>query len=335
MKRKKVTMGDIAEALGISKNAVSLALAGKEGISETLRKQVLQKADEMHYEREEKAQGTIIALIPRRIAPAMGSGFFYQSLCFEMETYARKLGYLLILCSVSEEEEDALLPHPILRQIPCVGVLTIGNFSKAYCKMIQDTGLRYAMVDQYYDSIAVDSVNTDNSSAGYVMTEHLIQMGHKNIQFFGPARKTSSQADRWNGYKRAMRDYGLPILHNPFIDVPDKDSVHEYEFVKSALDALPELPTAFVCGHDLTAKHVMDILAQRGLHCPEDFSLVGFDNIQNPNIAPTNLTSYRTPIEKIAVAAVEMVLDDRLIHPHRTLFFGEIIYRGSVRKINQ
>ena len=45
MKRKKVTMGDIAEALGISKNAVSLALAGKEGISETLRKQVLQKAE--------------------------------------------------------------------------------------------------------------------------------------------------------------------------------------------------------------------------------------------------------------------------------------------------
>ncbi len=334
MKRKKVTMGDIAEALGVSKNAVSLALAGKEGISDTLRRQIMQKADELHYEREEKSQGTLIALIPRRIAPAAGAGFFYQGLCFEMEAYARKLGYLLIISSVSEEEENSLQLHPILRQIPCMAVLTIGNFSRAYCRMIQETGLRYAMVDQYYDGVAVDSVNTANSSAGYVMTEHLIRMGHQKIQFFGSALRTSSLADRWNGYKRAMRDYGLPILHNPFIDSTDLDANHEYELVKNALDTMPELPTAFVCGHDVTAKNIIDILALRGLHCPEDFSLVGFDNIQDPSIDPLYLTSYRTPKEKIAVAAVDMVLDDRMIHPQRTQFFGEVVFRNSVRALN-
>ena len=260
MKRKNVTMGDIAEALGISKNAVSLALAGKDGISEALRSQILQKADELNYAREEKQAGNIIALIPRRIAPGAGSGFFYQGLCFQMEAYARERGYLLFICSVSEEEEDRCIPHPILRQIPCAGVLTIGNFSKEYCQMISQLGLRCAMVDQYYDGVPVDSVTTANSSACYLLTEYLIQMGHKSIQFFGASRKTSSLEDRWNGYKRAMRDYRLPILHNPFIDSMERDSSHEYDLVKTALAALPELPTAFVCGHDMTAKSIMYIL---------------------------------------------------------------------------
>ena len=333
MKRKDVTMGDIADALGISKNAVSLALAGKDGISDSLRRDILKKAEEMNYTRAEKSARNLVALIPRRIAPGVGSGFFYQGLCFQMESYARSKGDLLIICSVSEEEEDACVPHPILRQLPCAGVLTIGNFSRDYCRMISETGLRYVMVDQYYDSVLVDSVNTANTSAGYLLTEHLIQMGHRDIQFFGSPRKTSSLDDRWNGYKRAMRDYGLPVQQNRFLEATDRDSRREYDLIRDALEALPDLPTAFVCGHDMSAKTIVELLAGRGLSFPRDFSIVGFDNVQDPSIAPMNLTSYRTPQEKIAHSAVDILMDERPVHPLKLQVFGEIVYRDSVRDI--
>ncbi len=334
MKNKNVTLADIARELGVSSNAVSLALRGKEGVSDTLRQQVMQTAAKLNYSRSDKPQGTIIALIPQRIAP-LNNNMFYQQLCFEMETYARSLGYLLMICSISEAEEDALVPHPALEVLPCVGVISIGNLSRAYCKMISKLGFRYVMADQYYDDIPVRSVTTANSSGSYLLTQHLIDNGHQRIQFFGQARKTSSLADRWEGYKRAMRDNGLPILHNQFTDTASPNDKAEYLALKEALEALPELPTAFVCGHDMLAKYIADILGARGLTCPDDFSLVGYDNIQDPTFATLELTSYRTPRDIIAKTAVKMVLDNDSPIVARAQFFGEIIYRGSVKDIRR
>ena len=68
MKKKNVTLDDIARALGISKNAVSLGLRGKDGVSDELRQRILGMAREMNYGTEEKNQGCILALLnqPRR-----------------------------------------------------------------------------------------------------------------------------------------------------------------------------------------------------------------------------------------------------------------------------
>lgn len=81
MKLKAVTLADIAGEFGISKNAVSLALRGKDGVSEELRERVRMKAQEMKYLGVNKVQGCILALIPRRFA--RGASSFYRRLCFE------------------------------------------------------------------------------------------------------------------------------------------------------------------------------------------------------------------------------------------------------------
>lgn len=103
MRSKNVTLADIAKELGISKNAVSLALRNKEGVSRELRERVMAKANEMHYQAVSKMQGCILALIPQRYTGA--GSIFYHRLCFEMEAYAANLGYQLIISSVSESAE--------------------------------------------------------------------------------------------------------------------------------------------------------------------------------------------------------------------------------------
>ncbi len=330
---KNVTLADIARELGVSSNAVSLAIRGKEGVSESLRKQALQKAEEMGYFRSDKIAGNIVALIPQRIDTHGGGGGFYQQLCFCMDSFARSLGYLLLTCSVSEYEEENRILHPILNNVSYKGIITIGNLSREYCRRLSELETRFVMTDQYYDDVITDSINTANSSGGYLLTKYLIERGHKKIQYFGQVRKNFSLADRWNGYKRAMRDYGLPILHNRFIDADERDSTHEVEFVRQAIESLEEMPTAFVCGHDYTAKNIRDVLCTKGLTCPEDYSLVGFDNIQDAAIASLDITTYRTPLEQIAETAVRMILDTELIHPHREQIFGEMIIRNSVKDI--
>lgn len=330
MKEKSVTLADIARELGISKNAVSLALRGKDGVSDELRERVVAKAREMRYHGLNKVQGCLLALIPQRLASS--ESMFYHRLCFDMETYASELGYQLIISSVSKMEESLLRPPALLSSVPCLSVITVGNLSRAYCQMIQKLGLHTVMVDQYYDDVPVNSVTTANSSGAYLMTRHLIEHGHKAIQFLGSPLRTSSLEERWIGYRRAMREFDLPSLDNPLIHARNIEW-EDYKTISAAIEALPQLPTAFVCGHDMTAKHLIDTLAQRGLSCPDDFSVVGFDNIQSYDIVALNLTTYATPKTAIAHAAIDLVRNTGGQSPRRIQVFGEPIYRGSVKDI--
>ena len=332
MKSKTVSMEDIARALGISKNAVSLAMRGRSGVSEELRRKVMKKAQEMGYGQESRSSVCMLALIPQRLM-SLADGMFYQQVCFHMESYARSQGCLLTICSVSEEEEKACVLHPMLKQMPFQGVATIGNMSRDYCRLYRECGVKYVMVDQYYDDIPADSVTTANTSATYMLTKHLIDRGHTRIQYFGSRKRTSSLFDRWRGYQQAMYVHGLPVLHNSFIDAEIISNQNDYSLIRQALDEMESFPTAFVCGHDETARLIINHLAGKGLRYPEDFSIVGFDDIQNPEVSPLNLTTYRTPKADIARASIDCMMDHSNRPPMKTELYGELISRGSVRDI--
>lgn len=330
MKEKTVTLADIARGLGVSKNAVSLALRGKDGVSDAMRERIIAKAREMQYHGLNKTQGVILALIPQRLASS--ESMFYHQLCFDMEAHASALGYQLIISSVSAIDESLCRPPVLLDTVNCMGIITVGNLSRAYCDMIYGLGMHYVMVDQYYDDVPVESVTTTNTSGAYLMTKHLIEHGHKSIQFLGNSFRTSSQEERWIGYTRAMKTYNLPVLENSLIFARGL-YWENYEHIVEALNSMKELPTAFVCGHDMTAKHLICELAKRGLRCPEDFSVVGFDNIQSLEVADLHLTTYATPKTAIAHAAIELLQSTENRGPKRIQIFGEPIYRSSVKNI--
>lgn len=328
MKVKNVTMADIAAELGISKNAVSLALRGREGVSRELREKIAKKALEMNYQGISKVQGCILALIPKRFTGEASS--FYQRLCFDMEAYAAGLGYQLIISSVSPEDEAACRPPALLASIACSGIITVGNLSMDYCRMIHRLGLRYVMADQFYDAVPVSSVITANSSGGYLLTCYLIEKGHRAIQFFGVPRRTSSMDERWIGYRRAMRDHDLPVPGNALVERRD-GAAESRELIRCALDQLPEMPTAFVCGHDGIACTLIHELQSRGLRCPEDVSVVGFDNIQTLDVQSLSLTTYFTPHAAIAQTAIDLLHAQGA--PRRIQLYGEVIERSSVQNI--
>lgn len=331
---KHVTMEDIANELGVSKNAVSLALRGKEGVGESLRQKIIEKAVSLNYGGMSKMQQCILALVPTRISLS-DQGSFYQQLCFHMEEYAKKLGYQLLICSVTETEEQSLTLPACLNHIDCNKLMTIGNFSLPYCEMINGLGKHYLLVDNYYDSTSVSCITTANLSGAYQLTRHLIENGHKQIQFFGMYRRTSSLRERWIGYMTAMMDHNLPVLHNSFIDQNDVSGMFEPIFIEAAFEQMEQMPTAIVCGHDTTAFWVKTYLEKKGIRCPEDYSIVGFDNIPWPQIEAMNLTTYQTPKVEIAQTAIDYFMQPPVRTPRRIQLFGEIIYRNSVKDIRR
>ena len=331
MKNKTVTLADIAQELGVSKNAVSLALRGKDGVSKELREKIVSKAQELQYINTSKLQGCVLVLIPQRFTNASTSVFYHQ-LCYEMEAYAASLDCPLIISSVSEQDEQRCTPPILLDSIDCIGIVTVGNLSREYCRMIQSLTPRFVMADQYYEEMAVDSVTTANASATYMLTEHLIEHGHQRIEYFGTRFRTASLEDRWLGFKRAMVRHDLPFRSNSYTETKG-ERFEDLMLIRKAIDEMDELPTAFVCGHDEIAKNVIYAMGLRGLHYPDDFSVVGFDDIQSPELTPLNLTTYNTPKAQIARLSLDLLLNPNRIAPQKIQLFGQVIYRGSVKDI--
>ena len=334
MRKKAVTLSDIARETGVSVNAVSLALRGKSGVSEEVRRHITHVADKMGYALRGAGAGNILALIPQRFfSMDVNSVSFYPGLYFEMQRYADEKGCKLILSSISPEDEKALRVPSLLGSVSISGIVSVGNMSEDYCRMLKGLGLPFVIADQYYDSLKTSCVCTANASAAYELTSHLIDLGHTDIHFIESPFRTSSARDRWVGYVRAMVSHGLQPLENRLTMAGNMEHVGD-DLIAQALDELNPLPTAFVCGHDAMAKAVIFHLAKRGLRCPEDFSVTGFDNIQSPEIQPLRLTTCDTPKKAIARTAIDLLLSDAT--PARIIqLYGEIIIRNSVRSIRK
>ncbi len=329
MRKKEVTLADIARSLGVSVNAVSLALRGKGGVGSDLRQRIIKTADDMGYAPRSPQKGSILALIPQRNS-VYSRGFFFH-VCFYVEQYAASLGYQLVISNVSPADENALRIPSHLDMTNLAGIITLGNLTRAYCKMIRGLGKPFVMADQYYDDIDVSSVTTANTAGTYLLTEHLIENGYTAIQFFGKIGTTASLEDRWIGYCRAMARHGLTPLDNEYMHSGisgEPDGV----LIERALDGIGKDVNAFVCGHDVTASIIIDALGRRGLRCPEDYAIVGFDDIQDPVIQTLRLTTYKTPQKAIAETAIDLVLSPGAA-PRRIHLYGEVIFRDSVKPI--
>ena len=90
-------------------------------------------------------------------------------------------------------------------------LIFMGEISRRYLATAVQTGVPFMLLDFYDDAIAADCVLSDNTSGSYMMTEHLISTGRRNIGFVGSVLSTSSIMDRYLGYVKALLRAGLPI----------------------------------------------------------------------------------------------------------------------------
>lgn len=342
---KRVTLNDIAKAAGVSKNTVSIVLRDRPGVSDSVRQRVLSLARDMNYERHPSqtvAAGKpkcIMILLPDSIgmyikgstAETIG---LIPRLYFKLQLYAQQSGCIVVPYALSLDEEKKCILPPMLTSMAFTGVATMGCFSADYLKALIDTGLNVVTVHEYIDGVESNAVTSDDVYAGYVMTEHLIQMGHRNIIYLGEKYYMAKYMDRWQGYCRAMSKHGLPIENNRYSETP----VHaqreepEHKMLSETLSMQHPMPTAIVCGEDFTAYRTSVVLKQMGYRVPEDVSLVGFDDVYRDDHNHDTYTSYRVDQDEIAQSALDLLLKpDR--KPRKVIIYGEPVFRDSVRRI--
>ena len=306
MATRKPTMRDIARAVGTSAVTVSKALAGKTGMSDKLRTRIIRKAEEMGYEYPRGGR-----LIPRE---HMNIGILIPERYFEAESFYgdmyRKLvrrlsgkGHFGLLELLSpEDERDLVLPN-LLESGRADGLILLGEPSKAYYRRIAQAGLPMVFLDFYDEQANADAVAGDNGYGSYRLTCHLIRRGHRKIGFVGNAKATGSIMDRFLGYYRAMLVNDLPVREAWILS--DREMTGGLK-----APVLPEeLPTAFVCNCDMTARLLIEQLTARGVRVPEDVSVTGFDDFPPSRENEVGLSTFRIDTEGMIDLAIQRLLE--------------------------
>ena len=316
MANKRVTMQDIADACGLSRNTVSKVFNGRGAVPQATRALILQKAEELGYgaPAAEKrpgaaAAGGSIALLTNNMPVNyhFGTSFvttFTDQVC--------RAGYTMKMFEISAQElqKKQLPPHFIPEQI--AGIVAIELFDADYLNMICGLGLPAIVIDSpaHADSRLMDCdfVTMENVASVMAVMERLVSKGAARIGFVGDKEHCGSFFERWRGYLSGLECADMPLEEGICILAPDDSPYNDPDWLAGRLNKMPRLPNAFVCANDYLAIHLMSALKKMGLSIPGDIMVAGFDGTAQSALVDPALTTVQIPSVEIGRMSADLLL---------------------------
>ncbi len=346
---KKVTIQDIADALGISRNTVSKAINNSDGLADATRERILQKAVEMGYKQfsyvaslsggsirpvpssvpEPPATAREIALFTEKLS--MLSNHFAIPMLDRIKHELAQLGYTL---NVYRVDADNVAQHTLPAAFSldqASAILCIEMFDRSYDEMVCGLGLPVLFIDgphkRYGDSLPADQLYMDSITAVTKIVNEMLRRGKRKIGFIGDYEHCQSFFERYAAFRSAMALAGVPVDEALCI----KSNATNMD---APLAALPELPDLFICANDFIAVDTMQSLRKLGKSVPEDILMCGFDDAPESRIMTPALTTVHIHTQIMAYTAIQL-LQSRIKEPnldYRTVYTAtELIYRDSTK----
>lgn len=327
------TIADVAARAGVSKATASRALSGGGYVSTATRERVRTAARELAY----VAHSSATSLATGRsfsvgvIMPEPDRWFFAQLLSgIQDELFSS--GYDLVLYGIQEgSAERRRLFEQVLPRRRLDGIVAVGiQPSARELQRLVQVGSPLVTIGAYSEDAS--AVSIDDVAAARIATEHLIDLGHRDIVFLGARTDAATHAygdqRRLEGYMAAMTDAGLEpgIRHAP----GEPTMPGGYEAGVRTLGDRQNRPTAFVAVCDEAA--IGGIIATRrlGLSVPAEISIVGIDDHAHAEMF--SLTTVRQHPRAQGVAAVELLhrrMADPEAEPERVVMASELVVRSS------
>lgn len=229
-------------------------------------------------------------------------------------------GETKVLQLMLERQLDGLIVEPTRSALPCVNL-------DLYHAIIQ-RGVPLVFIDSFYPELSVPYVALDDVKAGYVATQHLLNMGHRNILGIFPHSNRQGHL-RYLGYVKALTELEIPIQDDR-VCWYSKENVQQILHGSQLLNCLSTCSAA-LCFNDRMALSLIDLLRQNGKDVPEDLSVVGIDNSELAKISL--ITSVVHPAEQLGEAAAKLLLSMMNGSEGKNILFPpQLVLRDSVRQ---
>lgn len=305
---EKITMQDIADALGISRVTVSKAFNSQAGVSDSMRELIFEKARELGYtkvpylaleqmqmQRQEHPSRTVSLIVSRPDSAVFWTSIIHR-MAQELSSYNMNLMYTYV---PSVYAKTFSLP-PILKQIngSIDGIIVLNVYDPTILSMINELSLPKVFLDTvpplYRMQLNGDLILIEGYRTEYEITESLIQDGHTNIGFLGDIGYAQTNMERYRGYCACMQAHRL--------DIPSElcltGSIGIFSYGKELygfLNSLTDWPTAFVCVSDYVAHFVQQYMDENPQRLPHPVTLTGFDNSEEYTNVAGHITTANVP----------------------------------------
>ncbi len=342
---KKVTIQDIANALGISRNTVSKAINNSDGIAEATQEMILRKAAEMGYKQfsyikvlnsqhsldikgdETTKRPTEIALFTTMF---LANSHFASLMLDKLQLDLSQFGYTMTIHRITPENLAALTLPITFDRARTAAIICVEMFDWHYDEMVCGLGLPTLFVDGPAKlrgrSLPADQLYMENSGEITRLVSDMLAKGVKKIGFVGDYTHCQSFFERYTAFRSAMMIAGVPVEESFIIDTMAQPELRE------RLAALHELPELFICVNDFAAIDTIRFLRESGRTVPEDVMVCGFDDTAEAGIISPALTTVHIHTQSMAFCAAQLLIT-RIKEPsldYRTVYAeSELIYRES------
>jgi LacI family transcriptional regulator len=235
----------------------------------------------------------------------------YARMIMAIEERAQELGYdILFAHSLNKpEREEACLRRFLARRVDGLFIAPVYRFeaeARIYSEILASKIPTVLLGPPAAFCKSFVSVEIEELLASYFATQHLISLGHKRIAYFTGPPVAPWAHERFEGYRRALREAGLEVDDKL---VFQSGSTLE-DGTNAALQMLNEgcAATAIQAVSDLVAIGCANALLSQGLKIPEDISVVGFGNILTAEYFQVPLTTIRQPKHRLGIAAVDTMM---------------------------
>ena len=335
------SIGDVAERAGVSVKTVSRILSGHAGVRPETRERVERAMEELEYypsaaarSLRGKKMGTLsvigdnLTTTPDAFEIVAG----IQAECEKQarilmigETGGRKATFDKLVERYRQQRTDAIIYATMFLQ-----ELTIDQ-SFRHCPLVlvnctDSSGLHPAIIP-------------DDVGGGFAAATELLGLGHRRIAFIGLFEGMTATQMRKRGYTKALKQVGIELDPTLIVTGVSRNESDEFELLPSVIEklfALPDPPTAIMCGNDKMAMRVYFLLRSKmDKRIPEDVSIVGYDDYRliSENLVP-KLTTVSLPYFEMGQEAARLALSHDL-KPGVKKISGTLIARDSTAELTE
>ncbi|PCI35126.1 MAG: LacI family transcriptional regulator [Flavobacteriaceae bacterium] len=309
-KKKRTTIKDIANVLGITPSAVSRALNDNPRISDKTKIAVQQVAKNLNYEPNQLAsalrsgKSNLVGVI----VPRANSNFF-SSIVENIETVLNKQGYNVIMTQSNESYEKECRSIDALIQTQVDGIIaSMANETTNldYYKKIKSKGIPLVLFDRGEDEIEVDYVGIDDYKTSHLIVDHLVEKKCKRIAHIAGFKHKRIYKNRLIGFRDALEKHNLPVDEDLIIE--SNLRVEDGRRIMKQLLNAPNRPDAIYAAGDYAALGALQVLKEENIKVPDEIALVGFSNEPFTSLTSPSISTIDQKSDEMGKIAAKALL---------------------------
>lgn len=305
-------MRDVAKRAGVSLSTVSAVLSDSgKFVSEEISEKVWKAAEEIGYKppvRERKKDRMMAVVLPH-IAST-----FFSNLLRGIEDAVEEEGYVLVVGNSDFDFEKEKKFIKMIQSQPLCGVLVDTvcpvKEEKQYFQEIKkaflDRGVPVILLERKAEGSGFGSVYVNHEANAYMATRQLLEKGHTDIAHIAGMKTNPISLYRLEGYRRALEEFGVTYSEE-LVGFGDFTPNSGYIAAKELMARNRKI-SAFFAANDQMAIGAIKAIRSEGKRIPEDFAVIGIDNLSVSSMIDPSLTTINVPTYQMGRVAVKMLV---------------------------